>query len=88
MLFTFITCFVIDLLSILKVIIISVIATDYRHPLRSCSIYQNATNCKMIHFRNPGGGGGGGGGGIPTAHAHVLIHDPLPVGQAACRVRR
>ena len=22
-----------------------------------------------------------------TAHAHVMMFDPLPVGQAACRVR-
>ena len=28
------------------------------------------------------------GGGKPTAHAHVMMRDPLPVGQAACRVRR
>ena len=26
------------------------------------------------------------GGGIPSAHAHVLIHNPLPVVQVACRV--
>ena len=44
------TCFVIDLLSIRKVIIFSAIATDDRHPLRSRSIHQNAANCMTIHF--------------------------------------
>ena len=48
---TFISYFVIDLLSILKVIIYSAIATDDRYPLWSCSIYQNAANCKIIRFR-------------------------------------
>ena len=44
--------FVIDFLSIRKIIIIfSAIATDDRHPLRSCSIHQNAANCMTIHFR-------------------------------------
>ena len=43
--------FVIDFLSIRKVIIFSAIATDDRHPLRSRSIYQNAANCMMIRFR-------------------------------------
>ena len=50
-LLTFISRFVIDLLSIRKVIIFSANATDDRHPLRSRYIHQN------------GGGGGGGGGG-------------------------
>ena len=43
--------FVIDFLSIRKVIIFSAIATDDRHPLRSRSIHQNAANCMTIHFR-------------------------------------
>ena len=81
LLLTFISHFVIDFLSI---IIFSAIATDDRHPLRSCSIHQNAANCMMIHFRY-----------IaqprrvrkPTAHAHVMMFDTLPVGRTACRVR-
>ena len=40
--------FVIDFLSIRKVIIFSAIATDDLHPLRSRSIHQNAVT---IHFR-------------------------------------
>ena len=51
LLLTFISCFVIDLLSNRKVIIFSAIATDDRHPLRSRSIHQNAANCMTIHFR-------------------------------------
>ena len=51
LLLTFISHFVIDFLSIRKVIIFSAIATDDRHPLRSCSIHQNAANCMMIRFR-------------------------------------
>ena len=43
--------FVIDFLSIRKVIIFSAIATDDRHPLRSRSIHQNAANCMTIRFR-------------------------------------
>ena len=43
--------FVIDFLSIRKVIIFSAIATDDRHPLRSRSINQNAANCMTIRFR-------------------------------------
>ena len=42
LLLTFISRFVIDFLSIRKVIIFSAIATDDRHPLRSRSIHQNA----------------------------------------------
>ena len=45
------TCFVIDFLSIRKVIIFSAIATDDRHPLQSRSIHQNAANCMTIRFR-------------------------------------
>ena len=41
LLLTFISRFVIDFLSIRKVIIFSAIATDNRHPLRSRSIHQN-----------------------------------------------
>ena len=51
LLLTFISRFVIDFLSIRKVIIFSAIATDDRHPLRSRSIHQNAANCMMIRFR-------------------------------------
>ena len=50
-LLTFTSRFVIDFLSIRKVIIFSAIATDDRHPLRSRSIHQNAANCMMIRFR-------------------------------------
>ena len=51
LLLTFTSRFVIDFLSIRKVIIFSAIATDDRHPLRSSSIHQNAANCMTIHFR-------------------------------------
>ena len=51
LLLTFISRFVIDFLSIRKVIIFSAIATDDRHPLRSRSIHQNAANCMTILFR-------------------------------------
>ena len=51
LLLTFTSRFVIDFLSIRKVIIFSAIATDDRHPLRSRSIHQNATNCMTIRFR-------------------------------------
>ena len=49
-LLTFISRFLIDFLSIRKVIIFSAIATDDRHPLRSRSIHQNAANCMTIRF--------------------------------------
>ena len=48
---SFTSRFVIDFLSIRKVIIFSAIATDDRHPLRSRSIHQNAANCMTIRFR-------------------------------------
>ena len=51
LLLTFISRFVIDFLSIRKVIIFSAIATDDRQPLRSRSIHQNAANCMTIRFR-------------------------------------
>ena len=51
LLLTFTSCFVIDFLSIRKVIIFSAIATDDCHPLRSRSIHQNAANCMTIRFR-------------------------------------
>ena len=85
LLLTFISRFVIDFLSIRKVIIFSAIATDDRHPLRSRSIHQNAANCMTIRFRyiaQPRGYG------KPTARAHVMMFDALPVGRTACRVRR
>ena len=50
LLLTFISRFVIDFLSIRKVIIFSAITTDDRHPLRSRSIHQNAANCMTIRF--------------------------------------
>ena len=52
LLLTSISRFVIDFLSIRKVIIFSAIATDDRHPLRSRSIHQNAANCMTIRFRS------------------------------------
>ena len=51
LLLTFISRFVMDFLSIRKVIIFSAITTDDRHPLRSRCIHQNATNCMTIRFR-------------------------------------
>ena len=51
LLLTFTSRFVIDFLSIRKVIIFSAIATDDCHPLRSRSIHQNAANCMTIRFR-------------------------------------
>ena len=51
LLLTFTSRFVIDFLSVRKVIIFSAIATDDRHPLRSRSIHQNAGDCMMIRFR-------------------------------------
>ena len=82
LLLTFTSRFVIDFLSIRKVIIFSAIATDDRQPLRSRSIHQNAANCMTIRFRyiaQPR---------KPTAHAHVMMFDALPVGRMACRVSR
>ena len=69
LLLTFTSRFVIDFLSIKKLIIFSAIATDDRHPLRSHSIHQNAANCMTILsaiLRNRWGYG------KPTAHAHVM----------------
>ena len=51
LLLTFISRFVIDFLSIRKVIIFTAIATDDHHHLRSRSIHQNAANCMTIRFR-------------------------------------
>ena len=48
LLLTFTSRFMIDFLSIRKVIIFSAIAIT---PLRSRSIHQNAANCMMIRFR-------------------------------------
>ena len=70
LLLTFTSRFVIDFLSIRKVIIFSAIATDDPHPLRSRSIHQNAANCMTIRFailRNRGGYG------KLTAHDHVMM---------------
>ena len=58
LLLTFTSRFVIDFLSVRKVIIFSAIATDDRHHLWSRSIHQNAANCMTIRFRyiaQPGG---------------------------------
>ena len=85
LLLTFISRFVIDFLSIRKVIIFSAIATDGRQPLRSRSIHQNAVNCMTIRFRYIAQSREYG---KPTAHAHVMMFDALPVGRTACRVRR
>ena len=84
-LLTSISRFVIDFLSIRKVIIFSAIATDGRHPLRSRSIHQYAANCITIRFRYIAQSRGYG---KPTAHAHVIMFDALPVGRTACQVRR
>ena len=65
LLLTFTSRFVIDFLSIRKVIIFSAIATDDRHLLRSHSIHQNAANCMTIRFHYTAEYG------KPTAHAHV-----------------
>ena len=51
LLLTFTSRFVIDFLSVRKVIIFSAIATYDRHPLLSRSIHQNAANCMTIRFR-------------------------------------
>ena len=80
LLLTFTSRFVIDFLSTRKVILFSAIATDDRHPLRSRSIHQNAANCMTIRFRyiaQPRGVR------KPTAHAHVMMFDALPVGRTA-----
>ena len=85
LLLSFISRFVIDFLSIKRVIIFSAIATDDHHRIRSRSRHQNAANCMTIRFRyiaQPRGYG------KPTAHAHVMMFDALPVGGTACRVRR
>ena len=56
------------------------IATDDRR-----SIYQNAANCMMIRFCYIAQQGSEG---YSSAHVHVIMCNPLPVVQAACRVRR
>ena len=59
LLLTFTSRFVIDFLSIRKVIIFSAIATDDHHPLRSRSIHQNAANCmtiRLCYIAQPMGG--------------------------------
>ena len=80
MLLTFISCFVIDLLSISNVFF-SAIATDDHHPLWSCSInemqYLLGDLFKLYCAT----------GGILAAHIHIQTSDPLPVGQAACGVQ-
>ena len=66
-----------------------VCTTNY--PLWSRSIYQNAAFCLAILFSYIAQPKGGGRSvyGIPTAHAHVLTCNPLPVVQVvACGGRR
>ena len=82
LLLTFISHFVIDFLSIRKVIIFSAIATNDRHPLQSRSLYQNAANCMTISFRyiaQPRVGGGGGGGGIRKTYCACSRNDVRPL---------
>ena len=52
LLLTFTSRFVIDFLSIRKVIIFSAIATDDRHPLRSRSIHDNGVVEDVCRCRN------------------------------------
>ena len=82
MLLVFISCFVIDFLSIRKVIIFSAIANNDCHPLRSI------TKCCCLHGDDPFKLYCATGlRYIPNAHAHVVTRDPLPVIQTACEVR-
>ena len=81
LLLTFTSRFVIDFLSVRNVINFSDIATDDRHPLRSRSVHQNAANCMTIRFRYIAQLRGYR---KPTAHAHVMMFDALPVGRMAC----
>ena len=83
LLLTFTSCFVIDFLSIRKVIIFSANATDDRHPLRSRSIHQNAANSFPLYCATEGGMEN-----LLRKLAHVMMFDALPVGRTACRVRR
>ena len=79
LLLTFISHFVIDFLSIRKVIIFSAITIDGRYPLRSRSIHQNSANCLTIRFRyiaQPRG---------VCKTDCVMMFDALPVGRMACR---
>ena len=78
LLLTFTSRFVIDFLSIRKVIIFSAIATDDRHPLRSRSIQQNAANCMAIRFRYIAQQKGGGDR-KPAALAHLMMFDAQSV---------
>ena len=55
LLLTFTSHFVIDFLSIRKVIIFSAITTDDRHPLRSRSIHQNAVTIRFRYIAQPRG---------------------------------
>ena len=57
------------------------IVTPYGHVLYT-KMLQIARQFVSAILRNQGGYG------KPTEHAHVMMHNPLPVGQAACRVRR
>ena len=70
LLLTFTSRFVIDFLSIGKVIFFST------------KMLQIARRFISAILRNRGGYG------KPTAHAHVMMFDALPVGQTPCRVRR
>ena len=57
------------------------IVTPYGHVLYTKTL-QIARRFVSAILRNRGGYG------KSTAHAHVMMFDPLPVGQTACRVRR
>ena len=57
------------------------IVTPYGHVLYTKTL-QIARRFVSAILRNRGGYG------KPTAHAHVMMFDALPVGQTACRVRR
>ena len=79
-LLTFISRFVIDFLSIRKVIIFSAIATDDRHPLRSRSIHQNAANCMTIRFHYTVGGLGVQAPCSTWVDAYSVSHDSRSMG--------
>ena len=86
LLLTFTSRFVIDFLSIRKVIIFSAIATDDCHP--PAVTFYTPKCCKLHDDSFALYCATEGGVRKPTAHAHVMMFDALPVGQTPCRVRR
>ena len=76
-LLTFISHFVIDFLSIRKVIIFSAIATDDRHTLRSRSIHQKLHDDSFPLYC-----------ATEEGTENLLRTLALPVGRMACQVRR